>query len=252
MYMEEKFESLNRSKVLIAEKDISDKTEVISSQSEEKKESAKKILFEDNNPQKKVEFELKKDLSKNKINFEFEAAQTFINENKENTIELKTEEKEEEIEVKEDVEVEPKPKDEKQPVIDQEIFTVKKEVKDTEKKPVKKARPGLKSRLKIMFFGFIAVLTCFIGWSIYNAVEIETLRAQMQESNKVYAVNIVNYINNISKTDDLTSADSLFNLDNLSNAKIIPIAPEIDSHIEYSVNSNWFDSLCNWLGNLFK
>ncbi len=91
-----------------------------------------------------------------------------------------------------------------------------------------------------------------MGWAIYNAVEIQTLRAQMQASNKTYGINLTNYINNISRADDLNT-DSLLNLEQLSTAGIIPIEPTaLENPVEYTIKSNWFDRLCNWLSGAIK
>lgn len=227
---------------------------------EEKKETAKKILF-NNSPEEIVSRQLShvaaslSVLSNSKI--EFEAAKTFFSDLPEQ--ELKVEkfkeaevenlsveevenQKEEEIEVEKETQSLNFLKTEEETQINEET-NVSKRVKP---------KTGLKARLKVITFGFFAVLTCFIGWVIYNAVEIETLRAQMEAANKTYSVNIVNYINNISKADDLTS-DSLFNLQQLSEAGIVPLEPsELKNNVEYSVKSNWFDRLCNWLSGIFK
>lgn len=281
--MEEKNHFFEKSKILLVEKEICANTESPLSQPIEKKESAKKILFDNNNPQKRVAIELKKDLLKNRTNFEFEAAKTFVNKETEKITEKSLYAKPDiqestkilsepdiesiteiytnteinaEIDTEIDADNNQKIEIDNNQLIKTELFTFNKDKnenkEDNSNKQSKKVRPGLKARLKIFTFGFLAILTCFIGWSIYNAVEIETLRAQMQESNKIYAVNIVNYIKNISKADDLTSSDSIYNLQLLSEAKIIPIAPTLEPHVEYSVNSNWFDRLCNWLTSIFK
>lgn len=244
--MEQKFEALKETKILVAEKDLS--VPQVSSESKSKKETAKKILFENNIPEKRVELELNKRTDFRRVGLELDATKTFVNEKELSTVEDYLPEVERTTEVIQ--ELEPK----KEPMVQEELITFpeKEERPEQEVRRLKKAKPGFKSRLKIIFFGFIAVLTCFMGWSIYNSVHIETLRAQLRETNKIYAVNMVNYISNISKTDDLTSADSLYNLEQLSDAKILPIAPEIEPYVEYSVNSNWFDRICNWFSSFFR
>lgn len=295
--MENKFEPLNKSNILLAEKEVSE-NKISSFKPAEKKETAKKILFENNEPQKRVESELNKNPRKKTL-FEFEATKSFINnenESLETTIEKKTlfekeslvnsPKSEKDINIlnlqkstslnsesnaknltdsfsesfSKNISEDEINKNSNSEIPNNELFVFKtkeKEFKEKEKEDKysthqKKPNPGLKSRLKILFFGFVAILVCFLGWSIYNAVEIETLRSQMQTSNKVYAVNIVNYIKTIAKSDDLTSSESLINLEQLSDANIIPIAPKVEPLIEYQKTSNWFDRICNWLSNIFK
>lgn len=246
--MENKFEPLRTSKTLVVEKKVLE-TEVSFSEPALKKETAKKVLFENNEPQKRVELEINKK-TPTITNFEFEATKSFINETSTDSIIEKEEQVKDEREISKKTE-ESIDKDTTS-VFTNEFFEFANKDKVPQQKNIKKAKPGLKARFKIIVFGFIAVLACFFGWSIYNAIEIETLRAQIQESNKIYAVNIVNYIKTISKSDDLTSSDSFLNLQQLSDANIIPIAPEIEPFVEYNVTSNWFDRVCNWISNIFK
>lgn len=247
----------------------------------EKKEKAKKILFENNSVEKYME-----NLRKNSAisssatattapsyKFKLEAEKTFFNEAPDKTVELNTKPKVEvegytpaqplkekmteivpnlelEEKVKSEIEEEIEEKDEKleicEKVIEEEI------IKENQKDAQKKLKPNFKTRLKIIVFGFCAVLTCFMGWSIYNAIQIETLTAQLEAANKTYAVNVVSYINNLSKADDLTS-DSIFNLEELSTAEVIPLTPKtLENPVEYSIKSNWFDRFCNWLSGIFK
>ena len=111
----------------------------------------------------------------------------------------------------------------------------------------------LKNRLKVCFVAMICVLTCLGGWSIYNAIKIETLNAQEQLETAEYNINIAKVITNISKLDDLTNPNSITNLDELSSAQIIEVAPKNELFPKtLEKHSNWFDRVCNWLSNLFK
>ena len=116
----------------------------------------------------------------------------------------------------------------------------------------KSKKNNFKTRLKIICFGTVAVLTCLFGWAIYNSIQIKTLTEELEQANKIYSVNIVSHISNISKADDLTNPDSIFDLSSLSEAEIIPLTPTPEEPVEYSKKSNWFDRLCNWLSNLFN
>lgn len=223
---------------------------------EDKKETAKKILF-NNSPEFIVSQQLShaaaSPLTSTSSKIEFEAAKTFFSDLPEPEAQIEESKKEIELtEIESEKEEETKTETDFQPLTTFETEEKTESIEETKVLNRIKPKTGLKARFKVIAFGFFAVLTCFLGWTIYNAIEIETLRAQMEAANKTYAVNIVNYINNLSKADDLTS-DSLFNLEQLSEAGVIPLEPsELKNHVEYSVRSNWFDRLCNWLSNIFK
>lgn len=246
---------------------------------EEKRESAKKVLFENNTPELYME-NLKKNFSKPEVKVEkkvepkpiiqFEAAETFFQEKTKakekkqahgqvsfsaiyanETVEEKQEIVEQEI-------AEPEPENE---IIKDNIEENSEEIEENvenlnnfEEKVDNKQKKSAKSktRFKIFIFGLVGVLACMIGWAIYNAVEIKTLTAEMEQANKIYSVNVYSHISNIAKADDLTNEDSIFNLEKLSTAKIIPVQPTPQEKVEYSIKSNWFDRLCNWVSNLFN
>ena len=82
-------------------------------------------------------------------------------------------------------------------------------------------------------------------FSTSNQIATET--ANQQE----YNVNIAEYLSKISRLDNDTSQtpddDSLLPID-----EIITITPQpLENPTEYEEESNWFDSICNWLRNLF-
>lgn len=241
----------------VIEKAIEDDVSDSKVQPENKKENARKILFENNTEENFAERFKRKSETSSPVNakFQFEAAKTFFTEEKAKEAEKKEilkeiiTEKEVEPELKVYTEEEPEEK------IQDLDFTKTEEKAENEEeiKIYKKSnkKVNFKSRLRIMVFGVCAVLACFMGWSIYNAVEIEILKAELETANKTYAVNIVNYINNISKADDLTS-DSLINLNDLADAGLPVIPGELENPTAYSVRSNWFDRFCNWLSGLFS
>ena len=257
------------SRTLLLEKETEEPSveSFIEENQEEKKESAKKVLFENNTPElymqnlkKNFEPQQEKEtksapLVSSKI--QFEAAETFFSKpleakEKKQTegqvsfqnvyVPLKEEEPETLPEEKEEIEV---------PSEEETLSDVQEEnISEDENKPVKRAKS--KTRFRIFIFGLISVLACMCGWSIYNAVEIKTLTAEIEQANKIYSVNVYNYVKTISKADDLTNKDSITNLDSLSEAGIVPLQPTKEDKSEYSVKSNWFDRLCNWLSNLFN
>lgn len=259
------------SRTLILEKETEEPSasSFIEEKPEEKKESAKKVLFENNTPElymqnlkknfePKQEKEIKSSPSvSSKI--QFEAAETFFSkplEAKEKKqaegqvsfknvyVPLEEEEPEKKQEVEQTQEIENFQEEETSSEIQEENLT------ENQTKQIKRAKP--KTRFKIFIFALIGVLACMCGWSIYNAVEIKTLTAEIEQANKIYSVNVYNYIKTISKADDLTNKDSITNLDSLSEAGIVPLQPKKEDPSEFSVKSNWFDRLCNWLSNLFN
>lgn len=257
------------SRTILLEKETEEPSDVsfIPENQEEKKESAKKVLFENNTPELYMQ-NLKKNFEPQQeketkpapsvsSKIQFEAAETFFSKpleakEKKQTegqvsfqnvyVPLKEEEPETLPEEKEEIEV----SSEKETVND----VIEENVSENENKPVKRAKP--KTRFRIFIFGLISVLACMCGWSIYNVVEIKTLTAEIEQANKIYSVNVYNYVKTISKADDLTNKDSITNLDSLSDAGIVPLQPTKEDKSEYSVKSNWFDRLCNWLSNLFN
>lgn len=249
------------SRTLLLEKETEEPSEnsFVEEKPEEKKESAKKVLFENNTPELYME-NLKKNFAPQPRQepqqtqsvfpkIQFEAAETFfskpvekIEEQEEKQIltpEVETNFEEEVVE-----EIEPEIEEEHE----NEIACENEE--ETQNKRLKRAKP--KTRFRIFVFGLVGVVACMCGWAIYNSVEIQTLTSEIEQANKIYSVNVYNYINNLSKTDDLTNPDSIFNLDSLSDAGVVPIQPTNESQVEYSVKSNWFDRLCNWISNLFN
>lgn len=245
---------------------------IVEETKEEKKESAKKVLFENNSTETYME-NLKKNFSKPEKKVEqkpisqkiqFEAVETFFSkpiekteskqtnnvsiqkENIENTEkEIKIEEPVVQTQIEENQELESKEITE----ISEEENLNEEQAKNN--KRIKRAK--FKTRLGIMIFGLVSVVACMIGWTIANAVEIKTLTQELEQANKIYSVDVVKHISNISKADDLTNPDSIFDLSALSDAKVIPLTPEkLEKPVEYSVKSNWFDRLCNWISNLFN
>lgn len=241
------------SRTLLLEKETEEPSAV--SFVEEKKESAKKVLFENNTPELYME-NLKKNFTpepkqeeKPKVSpkIQFEAAETFFAKPAEQVEEIQ----EEEISTPEiETEIQEEVVEEIEPEVETEQEIVSENDEETENKRLKRAKP--KTRFKIFVFGLVGVLACMCGWAIYNSVEIQTLTSEIEQANKIYSVNVYNYINNLSKTDDLTNPDSIFNLDSLSDAGVVPIQPTKEDQVEYSVKSNWFDRLCNWISNLFN
>lgn len=264
--------------IAILEKEVEQEvsTNLSTNNEEEKKQEAKKTLFS-NTPDQYME-NLKKNFSSNQTTkkqeasvtpkIQFDAAETFFA--KKQTISKKQidgqvsfssyyeQENQKKSVEKENVDDESKQNYENIELENDlsnnetENETEISNFKQNEEEVSKIKKPKFKTRLKIICVGAVLVLVCMLGWAIGNAVQIKTLTAEMEQANKIYSVNVVTHISNISKADDLTNPDSIFNLSSLSDAEVIPLQPTTKQPVEYSVKSNWFDRLCNWLSNLFS
>lgn len=138
---------------------------------------------------------------------------------------------------------------------DTEVEVDESSVKENRKRIVyaERKKTNIKLRLKLAACAIACVLTCLGGWAIYNAVEIKTLTGEAQAKNAQYSINVVKVISNTSKLDDLTNPNSITNLDELESANIVQIIPKEKSAPQtIEKKSNWFDRVCNWLSNLFK
>ena len=231
--MEEK-QSQKQTATLI-EQDISE---------EIKKERAKEILFSNISVQR----ENKEEIKISPVNLSFE--NVFKPETEEQVLteeqtlaEKEIEEESPESEITEETETLSEVVEEKDEEAKEEVLIEKKI----------KPKTNIKARLKVAVVAFALVLTCVCGWSIYNAVKVKTLTAELQAEQARYSVNVVKVISNIQKLDDLSNPNSITNLDELEKAEVINIVPkEEKTPMQVEPKSNWFDRVCNWLSNLFK
>lgn len=213
---------------------------------EVKKEKAKEILFSNISVQREA-YEEKK-LSPVNLSFENVFSEPVSEVKPE--VEIKEEELQEEI----------KETEEEQTENTEEVLQEETEIKSEEdvKDEVfveRKIKPktNFALRLKIAVCAFALVLTCVCGWSIYNAIKVKTLTAELQAEQAKYSVNVVKVISNIQKLDDLSNPNSITNLDELEKAEVVNIVPkEEKTPQQLEPKSNWFDRVCNWLSNLFK
>lgn len=223
--------------------------------STEKREEAKRKLFNFVEPKSEKKVLPKQSISLSKEVFENE--------------EIKNLEPEKEIKFFSQTEIEPKKiieddivsEIEQEPEFEIEQQTelegdIAEEEKRLQRKKVvyeNQKKPSLKLRLKLAICAIALVLTCLGGWAIYNAVEIKTLTGEAQAKNAEYNINVMKVIRTTSKLDDLTNPNSITNLDELESANVVQIIPkEKASPKTIEKQSNWFDRLCNWLSNLFK
>lgn len=212
--------------------------------SSEKREEAKKKLFNfvEHEQEKKV-------LPKQSISLdkqEFSSLEDKIVED------FNVQEKELKIDQNQQEEVEAEIQDEEIDVYEETNFE-EQTIKKQKIVYLPKQKTNFKLRLKLAICAIVCVLTCLGGWAIYNAIEIKTLTAEAQAKNAQYSINVAKVISNTSKLDDLTNPNSITNLDELEKANIIEIIPKEKTYPQtIEKKSNWFDRICNWLSNLFK
>lgn len=212
--------------------------------SSEKREEAKKKLFNfvEHEQEKKV-------LPKQSISLdkqEFSSLEDKIVED------FNVQEKELKIDQNQQEEVEAEIQDEEIDVYEETNFE-EQTIKKQKIVYLPKQKTNFKLRLKLAICAIVCVLTCLGGWAIYNTIEIKTLTAEAQAKNAQYSINVAKVISNTSKLDDLTNPNSITNLDELEKANIIEIIPKEKTYPQtIEKKSNWFDRICNWLSNLFK
>ncbi len=116
------------------------------------------------------------------------------------------------------------------------------------------SQKSCKFRFRLLTGVFCCIMAILVGWIIGNSIEIVSTSNQIATetaNQQEYNVNIAEYLSKISRLDSDTSQtpddDSLLPID-----EIITITPQpLENPTEYEEESNWFDSICNWLRNLF-
>lgn len=223
--------------------------------STEKREEAKRKLFNFVEPKSEKKVLPKQSISLSKEVFENEEIKNLEPE-KEIKFFSQTEiepKKRIEEDIVNEIEQEPEMEIEQQTECEDDIVQEEKRLQRKKVVYENQKKPSLKLRLKLAICAFALVLTCLGGWAIYNAVEIKTLTGEAQAKNAEYNINVMKVIRTTSKLDDLTNPNSITNLDELESANVVQIIPkEKVSPKTIEKQSNWFDRLCNWLSNLFK
>lgn len=133
------------------------------------------------------------------------------------------------------------------------------ENEDVEKELQNLTNEGQKSykfRFRLLTGVFCCIMAILVGWIIGNSIELATTSEQIASSTATqeeYNVNIAEYLSKISRLDsdvqqsDGPKDDSLLPID-----EIITITPQpLEDPTAYEEESNWFDSICNWLIHLF-
>ena len=223
--------------------------------STEKREEAKRKLFNFVEPKSEKKVMPKQSISLSKEVFENEEIKNLEPE-KEIKFFSQTEIEPKKIiedDIASEIEQEPEFEIEQQTELEGDIAEEEKRLQHKKVVYENQKKPSLKLRLKLAICAIALVLTCLGGWAIYNAVEIKTLTGEAQAKNAEYNINVMKVIKTTSKLDDLKNPNSITNLDELESANVVQIIPkEKASPKTIEKQSNWFDRLCNWLSNLFK
>ncbi len=223
--------------------------------STEKREEAKRKLFNFVEPKSEKKVLPKQSISLSKEVFENEEIKN-IEPEKEIKFFSQTEIEPKKIiedDIANEIEQEPEFEIEQQTELEGDIAEEEKRLQRKKVVYENQKKPSLKLRLKLAICAIALVLTCLGGWAIYNAVEIKTLTGEAQAKNAEYNISVMKVIKTTSKLDDLTNPNSITNLDELESANVVQIIPkEKVSPKTIEKQSNWFDRLCNWLSNLFK
>lgn len=223
--------------------------------STEKREEAKRKLFNFVEPKSEKKVLPKQSISLSKEVFENEEIKNLEPE-KEIKFFSQTEIEPKKIiedDIVSEIEQEPEFEIEQQTELEGDIAEEEKRLKHKKVVYENQKKPSIKLRLKLAICAIALVLTCLGGWAIYNAVEIKTLTGEAQAKNAEYNISVMKVIRTTSKLDDLTNPNSITNLDELESANVVQIIPkEKVSPKTIEKQSNWFDRLCNWLSNLFK
>ena len=127
-------------------------------------------------------------------------------------------------------------------------------VENVEQKP----KFQLKSKAKVWLLSIILIFAMLGGLSIYNAVHINSLNHDIQQT----TTNINNINNDIKQVvkniDQLTSEDKVLDrahelgLSEVSDENKVDVALEPKNQLEeYESQTNFFDKICNFFRNLF-
>lgn len=118
------------------------------------------------------------------------------------------------------------------------------------------AKPKQKRKVKMFRFRLVTVVYCLIvaictSWIITNSIKIAQISNSISQTQSNLYLNGAKLVDKIQELEDLQkspeTSSSLIPID-----EIITIQPRpLEDPTEYEAQSNWFDSICNWFGNLF-
>lgn len=110
-------------------------------------------------------------------------------------------------------------------------------------------------RIKLVAGVYCILVALFGGWVIGNAIDIAQTNASLYEtlaSNQEISAEIGKIVLKIKNFDSASKNPEDGGILTEMATEVIDVIPEeIIQPNEYVVESNWFDVLCNWIGNLF-
>lgn len=110
-------------------------------------------------------------------------------------------------------------------------------------------------RIKLVAGVYCIMVALFGGWVIGNAIDIANTNASLYEtvaSNQELNAEIGKIVLKIKNFDSASKNPEEGGVLTEMATEVIDVIPEeILEPNEYVVESNWFDVLCNWIGNLF-
>ena len=117
----------------------------------------------------------------------------------------------------------------------------------------KQKKKEWKFRVKLLTIVYCAVVAVTSGWVVTNAIRISQLNNTIQTSQNIVNASDIKYVQKIQELENLKDQEP-----NYENSELIPIEEFItvtpralEDITEYEIQSNWFDNMINWFGNLF-
>lgn len=139
------------------------------------------------------------------------------------------------------------------PVIKENLEEKQEEIKEDFVSFTQISKPKKKEwkfRLKVVSVVYAAVILVMAGWVISNAVRINNVNTAISQTQTEISVNTAKYISEIEKIDNQKpdyDNSELIPIDEIITVQPLPLEDVTD----YEKESNWFDNIINWFGNLF-
>lgn len=113
----------------------------------------------------------------------------------------------------------------------------------------KEKKKEWKFRLILLTAIYCVVIGVLGAWVTTNAIRISNINQTINQTQTEININYAKYIENIAKLDQEPNTDnsSLLPIDEIITVTPLPL----EDVTEYEKESNWFDNIVNWFGNLF-
>lgn len=113
-----------------------------------------------------------------------------------------------------------------------------------------KPQKSKKFRFKLIAISYALVLALCVGWTIGNAIAINNQASALEITTTNYELSLKKYVMKLSQLDGIEITDEIDEFSPITSAIELQPLPLAEPS-EYSMSSNWFDKLCNWLSKLF-